>query len=165
MRHADRPTITEELYVEAPPERIWPLVSDPAFVAAQSPELQSVEWEAGEDDGPAVGRRFVGTNSNKHFGQWQTTSTVIECDEPRTFAWAVGDLDEPNTAWRFTLTASGGGTVVQQWGQLGFGDSGLHVAIKSMPEKEERIVERRLSEFRTAMQANLEAVKQAAEGA
>ncbi|MDQ2797663.1 MAG: SRPBCC family protein [Actinomycetota bacterium] len=163
MRHADRPTIEEEIFVAAAPERIWPLVSDIALPVDPSTELQSVEWESGADPEPAVGRRFVGTNRNKHFGEWQTTSTVTECDEPFTFAWAVGDLDEPNTAWRFTLRPEGDGTVVVQWAQLGFGDSGLHVAIKTLPDKEERIVERRLEEFRAGMRANLEAIKQAAE--
>lgn len=165
MRHADRPTVEEELYVGAPVERIWPLVSDIGFIVAAGPELQAVEWEHGDDPTPAVGRRFVGTNSNKYFGQWQTTSTVTECDEPRTFAWAVGDLDEPNTRWRFTLRPDAGGTMVTQWGQLGYGSSGLHVAIRKMPDKEERIVAGRLEEFRVGMRANLEAIKRAAEGA
>lgn len=163
MRHADKPEVSAELYVDAAPQHVWPLVSDIAFLVGPSVELQAVEWESGEDDEPVVGRRFVGTNSNEHFGQWQTVSTVTECDEPRTFAWSVGDLDEPNTSWRFTLRPSGSGTVVTQWGQLGYGDSGLHVAIKRMPDKEERIVARRLDEFRTGMKANLQAIKAAAE--
>ena len=163
MRHEDRPSVEVELHVAAPPERIWPLVSDIAFVVDPSDELQAVEWESGDDPEPAVGRRFVGTNRNRHFGEWQTMSTVTECDEPRTFAWAVGDLDEPNTVWRFTLRPDGDGTVVVHGMQLGYGDSGLHVAIRRMPDKEDRIVERRMQEFRTALVRNLEAVKQAVE--
>ncbi|MGI8678251.1 MAG: SRPBCC family protein [Jatrophihabitans sp.] len=163
MRHVERPTVEEQIVVAAPPERIWPLVSDIAFVVDTSPELQAVEWESGDDPTPVVGRRFFGTNQNKHFGRWQTTSTVTECDEPCTFAWAVGDLDEPNTSWRFTLRPESDGTLVVQWGQLGFGDSGLHIAIKNMPDKEERIVERRLEEFRAGMRSNLEAIKRTVE--
>ncbi|MGH8862743.1 MAG: SRPBCC family protein [Jatrophihabitantaceae bacterium] len=163
MRHADRPTAEEQIDVRASPERIWPLVSDPGFLIATSPELVAVEWLAGCEGAPATGCRFVGTNANKHFGQWQTISTVIECVAPREFAWAVGDVDEPNTTWRFTLSPRADGTRVTQWMRLGSGPSGIGVAIGRMPDKEERIVARRLDEFHAAMRANLEAIKTHAE--
>jgi hypothetical protein len=47
--------------------------------------------------------------------------------------------------------------------RLGTGPSGLTVAIEKMPDKEERIVAGRLVEFRAAMQANLDAIKELAE--
>ncbi len=162
MRHADRPTVTESIEVPAPPERVWPLVSDIALPVGVSAELQSVRWADDDiDSRPRAGRRFVGRNANRYFGEWETVATVVECDEPRTFAWDVGDLGEPNTRWRFTLEPVDGGTRVTQWGQLGFGPSGLHHAIAAMPDKEERIVERRCEEFRVGMRANLEAIRRA----
>jgi hypothetical protein len=161
MRHADKPTVDVELYVEAPPERIWPLVTDLDVLVSLSDELQAAEWE--NEGGARVGRCFVGTNRNKYFGEWQTTSTVIEWDEPRCFAWVVGDLIEPNTTWRFSLRPKGSGTVITQWMRLGIGPSGLTIAIEKMPDKEERIVQGRLGEFRAAMQANLDAIKKLAE--
>lgn len=165
MRHADRPTVEEELFVDAPPERVWPLISDIAFFVEASDELQAVHWSSGEGAVPAVGRCFVGTNSNRYFGEWQTTSTVIECDEPRVFAWAVGDVDEPNTTWRFSLRPEGDGTVVTQWVCLGPGPSGIGIAIARIPDKEEKIVAGRMREFRDAMRANLAAVRAHAEKA
>jgi hypothetical protein len=163
MRHADRPSTEVELYIEARSERLWPLISDIAVVVECSDELQSVAWASGEGDEPAVGRTFVGTSGNKYFGEWQTTSTVTECDPPRTFGWVVGDLDEPNSSWRFTLRPSGTGTVVTQWARLGYGPSGMHLGIKANPDKEERIVANRLEQWRTAMRATLELIKQRAE--
>jgi hypothetical protein len=163
MRHADRPTAEEDLFVAAPPERVWPLIVDIGLVARVSDELVAARWVP--DAGPAVGSCFVGTNHNEFFGEWTTTSTVIECDEPRAFAWAVGDVDEPNTTWRFTLRPQDGGTTVGQWMQLGLGPSGLHLAIKNRPDREERIVERRLNQFRAAMRANLQEIKRLAEAA
>ena len=163
MRHADRPATQVELYVEAPPERIWPLVSDIRIPVEGSDELRTVEWSSDEGDEPKVGRTFVGTSANKYFGEWQTTSTVTECDPPRTFAWVVGDLDEPNSSWRFALRPSGSGTVVTQWARLGYGPSGMHLGIRANPDKEERIVERRLEQRRAAMRATLELIKQRAE--
>jgi hypothetical protein len=163
MRHADRPSIEEQLDIAAGPEQLWPLISDITFPVGPSAELLAAEWVDGEGDAPYVGRRFVGTNANRHFGQWQTTATVIECEPPRVFAWAVGDPAEPNTTWRFVLEPRGAGTRVTQRVQLGRGPSGLTVAIERMPDKEERIVARRLEEFRAAMRANLEAVRDAAQ--
>jgi hypothetical protein len=165
VRHADRPTIEERVDIAAPPTRIWPQVSDIGVSVGVSEELLAVEWTSGDGDAPCVGRTFVGTNANKYFGQWQTTSTVIECDEPRVFAWAVGDVAEPNTTWRYTLEPVDGGTRLSQRVQLGTGPSGLTVAIARMPDKEDRIVARRLEEFRAALRRNLEAIKQRAESA
>lgn len=163
MRRADQPEVSEDLLVAAPAERVWPLVSDIALAVGTSDELQAVRWtEAG--DGARVGRTFVGVNRNRHFGEWETTSTITACDPPREFAWTVGDLAEPNTSWRFTLAPADGGTLVTQWVKLGPGPNGLVVAIERMPDKEERIVERRLAEWREAMRRNLALIRTRAEG-
>lgn len=162
-RHADRPGFEESVHVAASPERVWPFVSDIAFVVEASDELQAVRWTSGAGDAPQVGRTFVGRNRNDYFGEWETTSTITECDAPRVFAWTVGDPDNPNTCWRFTLEPDDSGTRVTQSGQLGYGPSGLHIAIEAMPDKEERIVAGRLGEWRSAMEANLAAFKERAE--
>lgn len=164
MRRADEPEVSEDLLVAAPPERLWPLVSDIALVVGTSDELQAVRWTDPGAPGPACGRTFVGVNRNRHFGEWETVSTITACDPPREFAWTVGDLAEPNTRWRFTLTPVDGGTLVTQWVKLGPGFNGLRVAIERMPDKEERIVEVRLAEWREAMRRNLALVKARAEG-
>ena len=51
-----------------------------------------------------------------------------------------------------------------QVAQIGPGRSGLSFAIDRMPQKEERIVERRLLEHAASMRANLEHIKALAEG-
>ena len=163
MRHADRPTAEEHIDIAAAPERVWPHASDIALSVGVSPELVSVEWASGEGDAPCVGRQFVGTNTNEHFGTWQTTATVVECDEPHVFGWVVGDPVEPNTSWRYTLTPAPAGTRCTQWMQLGTGPSGLAIAVGRMPDKEERIVANRMTQFRDWMRANLETIKQRAE--
>ena len=163
MRLADLPELTESVRVAAPPERIWPYVSDIAFAVGTSAELLAVEWAGGDGPQPFVGRRFVGTNANRYFGHWQTTSTVTECDEPRVFGWAVGDVERPNSRWRFTLEPDESGTTLTQWVRIGPGDSGLTIAVARMPDKEERIVAGRLREFAAAMRAHLDAIKARAE--
>jgi len=162
--YADTPTVAAEIYVEAPPEWVWTLVSDISLMAELSAELQQVEWLSGAT-GPALGHRFRGRNAHPELGKWETVSTIVECDEPRCFAWAVGDPDHPSTTWRFTLHPDGAGTVLEQWAQMGPGRSGLNLAIDAMPEKEQKIVFVRLREMEAGLMGNLAAIKELAERA
>lgn len=158
MRYADLPTTDVEIFVDAPPERVWDLVTDLNVIVAASAELVGVRWTDGAT-GPAVGAKFVGTNYHRAVGEWETTSIVIDLDRPSVFAWAVTDVDEPSSIWRFTLRPDEHGTLVRQWAQMGPGRSFLNRAIDAMPDKEERIIERRLAEFRAGMTANLARIK------
>jgi ligand-binding SRPBCC domain-containing protein len=160
--YADTPAVAAQIYIEAPPERVWALVSDIALMPRLSAELQAVTW-MDEVTGPAVGRRFLGRNANAALGQWETVSTVVECDAPRRFAWAVGDPGYPATTWRFTLRPDGAGTVLEQWTQMGPARSGLNLAIDAMPDKEAKIVFVRLRELEAGMIHNLAAIKDMAE--
>ena len=162
--YADTPTVAAEIYVEAPPERVWRLVSDIFLMPELSAELQRVEWLGGAT-GPALGHRFTGRSANPALGEWETVSTIVACDEPRCFAWAVGDPDHPSTTWRFTLRPDGPGTVLEQWAQMGPGRSGLNLAIDAMPEKERKIVFVRLREMEAGLTGNLAAIKKLAEQA
>src|ERR1700761_4937925 len=102
-RYADNPTVEASTWIDADPARVWSLVSDIALMPTLSNELQSVEWLDGAT-GPRVGARFVGHNQHDAFGQWSSTSHIVACDEPRQFAWAVGDFEKPSASWRFLLT-------------------------------------------------------------
>ena len=160
--YADAPTVAAEIYVEAPPERVWPLVSDIFLMPGLSAELGQVEWLGGAT-GPALGHRFAGRNANPALGEWETVSTIVECDEPRCFAWAVGDPDHPGATWRFTLRPDGTGTVLEQRAQMGPGRSGLNLAIDAMPDKEQKIVFVRLRDIEASLKGNLAAIKELAE--
>ncbi len=158
-RYADTPTVEVETHVDAPPERVWPLVSDVTRMPSMSPELQSVEWQGGAT-GPAVGAWFVGHSKHPAIGEWSAPSEVIEYEEPRVFAWAVGGGADPAAIWRFTLEPDGDGTRLREWMQLGPARSGLSHAIESMPDKEQKIVYGRLKEFEANMTATLAAIKE-----
>ena len=165
--YADCPAVTAQTYIEAPPDRVWPLVSDIFLMPGLSAELQEVSWLDGAT-GPALGRRFSGRNANQYHGTWETVSTVIECDEPRRFAWAVGDPGQPMATWRFTLRPGGAGpdvtgTVLEQWARMGPARSGVSLAIDAMPDKEQQIVFVRLREWEAALKHNLAAIKEMAE--
>ncbi|OIJ64346.1 SRPBCC family protein [Streptomyces mangrovisoli] len=160
--YADCPTVSAHTYIEAPPERVWALVSDIRLMPRLSSELREVEWLDGAT-AAECGTRFVGRNAHPAYGSWETTSTVMECEAPRRFCWAVGDPGHPAGRWRFTLTPEGSGTVLEQWAQMGPGPSGLTYAIEAMPDKEQKIVFVRLREFEAGMLANLAAIKTLAE--
>ncbi len=161
--YADNPTVAAQAYIEAPPERVWALVSDIYLMARLSAELQEVAWLDGVTH-PAVGHRFAGRNANQALGSWETISTVVECDEPRRFAWAVGEPDRPWSTWRFTLRPEGTGTALEQWARMGPARSGLNLAIDAMPDKEQKIVFVRLREWETGLKRNLASIKEMAEG-
>jgi uncharacterized protein YndB with AHSA1/START domain len=155
VRYADGPTVTVDVRIAAPPEVVWELVSDIDLPARFSTELQSATWI---DD-----TTFTGRNRHEAAGEWETTCTVVERVEGVTFAYAVGDPGNPSASWRFTLEPDGPGTRLTQWMRMGPAPSGLTPAIEAMPDKEERIVARRLDEHRFNMLATLAGIKDLAE--
>jgi uncharacterized membrane protein len=162
-RYADKPTAEVRTWIDAPPRRVWELVSDIQLMPTMSQELQSVEWLDGAT-APAVGARFVGRNRHEALGEWATTSEVIECEPERVLAWAVEDAANPTAVWRFQLAPENGGTELSQWVQMGPGRSGLSFAIDRMPDKEQQIVFVRMREFEKNMRFTLEQIKKLAEG-
>lgn len=161
-RYADKPTVQVQTWIDAPPHRVWQVVSDIELMPTMSQELQSVEWLDGAT-GPSVGARFVGHNKHEALGEWSTTSQVIEYEPERILAWAVGDAQNPSAIWRFRLQSKAGGTELSQWTQMGPGRSGLSFAIDRMPEKEPQIVFVRMREFEKNMTATVEHIKTLAE--
>lgn len=161
-RYADKPTVEASTWIDAAPARVWSLVSDIKLMPTLSNELQAVEWAEGADT-PRVGARFIGHNEHDAFGRWTTTSQIVVCDEPREFAWAVGEPANPAAMWRFRLTPRDGGTALSYWMQMGPGRSGLSLAIDSMPDKEQKIVFVRMREFEAAIGKTLAAIKRLAE--
>jgi uncharacterized protein YndB with AHSA1/START domain len=163
-RYADQPTVEVRTRIEAPPRRVWDLVSDIRLMPDLSAELQSVAWLDDVTE-PRVGARFVGRSRHESLGEWETTSYVVECEPFRAFAWAVADPGHPSAVWRFGLEGAGGGTELTQWMRMGPGRSGLSFAIDRMPEKEQKIVFVRLREFERSMTDTVEAIRKLAESA
>ena len=165
MRYADGPTVEVEVDVGATADRVWSLVVDIDLPARFSTEFEGATWLIGAEGGAALGATFEGRNRHPARGGWQTTSTVVDFEPLRLFGWAVGDPDRPSAHWRFELDPGGDGatTRLRQWARMGPGPSGLTPAIQAMPDKEERIVARRLEEWRANMQATVEGIKALAE--
>ena len=157
MRYRDAPIVQETAVIAAEPQRVWALVTDVTLPARFSPELAAVEWIQG--DSVAVGNRFRGRNSHAALGEWSTESVVVEVEDGRRWVWDVmGPDGERMASWGFEVEPMRDGTLVRQWGRMGPGRSGLTFAIDQMPEKEGRIIDRRLAEWREGLQANLRGI-------
>jgi hypothetical protein len=156
MKYADGPSVEVEARVDAPPAVVWSLVSDIATPCRFSEELQDTRW--------IDATHFAGRNHHDAVGEWETTCTVVANEPERVFAWVVGEPDNASAQWRFSLEAvDGGATLLRQWMQMGPAPSGLTPAILAMPDKEERIIARRLEEHRKNMQATVDGIKGLAE--
>ena len=160
MKYADGPTTEVHVLIDAPVERVWELVTDIDLPARFSTELLGATWL---DDPHRVGARFVGRNRHAASGEWETTSFVDRFEPMRAFGWRVTDPDHPSASWWFELEEEPGGVRLRQGTRMGPAPSGLTPAITAMPEKEERIVARRLEEHGRNMQATVEGIKLLAE--
>ena len=166
MKYADCPTASVSIDVAAPPAVVWALVSDIGLSSRFSTEVSRTEWLDGVD-GPALGARFVGHSAHDAIGEWSTTCIVTAFEPEHVFEWSViGRDDDVSSIWRYTITDRGDGRVdLEFWFQMGPGRGGLNDAIERMPDKEERIVARRMKEHRLNMERVVAGVKELAESA
>lgn len=164
MKYSDCPTVTVSIDVDASAAKVWGLVSDIGLSARFSTELSGAEWIDGAD-GAALDARFVGTSAHEATGEWSTTCIVTGYEHEQLFEWSViGRDDDVSSIWRYTIVDHGDGSVrLDFWFQMGPGRGGLNSAIERMPDKEERIVARRLGEHRSNMERVVSGVKQLAE--
>ena len=160
MRYDEGPTAEATVIIDAPIARVWQLVTDINLPAQFSDEFRGATWI---DDGPAMGARFVGRNWHKAMGEWETVSIVNRYEPMRAFGWCVTDAENPSSSWWFELERTSDGVLLRQGTRMGPAPSGLSIAIAAMPEKEERIIARRLDEFEVNMKATLDGIKRLAE--
>jgi uncharacterized protein YndB with AHSA1/START domain len=160
VKYADGPSVEKDVLIDAPLEAVWSLVTDISLPAQFSSEFTGATWI---DEGPAPGARFVGRNTHPAIGEWETTSFLTRYEPPFVFGWNVTDAEHPSASWWFELAQETDGVRLRQGCRIGPAPSGLTPAIEAMPDKEERIIARRLSEHEANILATLEGIKQIAE--
>ncbi len=158
----DEPGTWVEIDIAAPSVRIWPVVIDIDLPARFSDEFLGASWTG---EGPALGACFVGRSRHPAIGEWEAESFVEVYEEGRRFGWATVDLSNPGSRWRFDLEPIGDRTRLRFSMSMGPGPSGISMAIAAMPDKEPRILQRRLSEHHANMVRTVEGIKATVEGA
>jgi uncharacterized protein YndB with AHSA1/START domain len=103
------------VHIQAPPERVWALVSDITNTGKFSPETFEAEWLDGAT-GPAVGTRFRGhVRRNGRGPVYWTQCKITVCEPGREFVFAVGGPGgKPVNTWGYRFEPSGDGTDVTE---------------------------------------------------
>jgi len=148
VRLSDEPGTWVETTIEAPADQVWRLVTDIDLPARFSDEFLGASWVG---SGVELGASFVGRNRHPAIGEWEVVSFVDVFEAGRSFGWATIDRANPGSRWRFDLVPEGSGTLLRYSMSIGPGPSGISIAIGSMPEKEPRILQRRLREHHANM--------------
>jgi uncharacterized protein YndB with AHSA1/START domain len=96
------------ILVQAPPERVWDLVTDVTRMGEWSPETVAAEWLDGAT-AAAAGARFKGRNKRR--GSWSTKCTVTESERGQAFSFEVG---RGETRWSYRFSPDDGGCRVTE---------------------------------------------------
>ena len=98
------------IHIDAPPARVYELVSDVTRMGEWSPETVACEWLDGAT-GAVSGARFKGTNKAGR-ATWSTVCTVDVADPGRELTFTVHAGGSPSSRWSYRLTPAGNGTDV-----------------------------------------------------
>jgi len=133
--------IVESVSIDADPERVWQLLTDPEYLPQWWDSLVSVAGEVKE-----------GSMLVLDFGEHGRTNAVVETlDRPHAFAWRwASDYEQPveagtSTLVEFRLEAEGAGTFVQVT------ESGF-AALDGGDEKKQELFEDRSGGWPTVME-------------
>lgn len=160
-RLADGPGTVVETDIKAPVDRVWALVTDIDLPARFSTEFLGASWTGGAT-GPAPGATFEGRNRHQAIGEWTVPCFVDVYEERRAFGWCTSDPANPGARWRFELEPIAGAVRLRFRVLLGPGPSGISRAIEAMPDKEPRILARRVDEHRANMTTVIEGIRELA---
>ena len=143
----------ETIQINAPPEKVYELVSDVTRMGDWSPECYRCEWQEGAT-GPAVGAKFKGWNK-QGFIRWSTTPEVIAVEPGREFAFSTKFGEREGTRWRYRFEPSDGGTTLTESWEIMHEPSLMAFANRLL---------RRDRALAKGVQATLQRIKAAAEG-
>lgn len=100
-----KPLLEQTIDIDAPPAKVWSLVSDPVVIARFSPQVIRTFVRGGQ---VRQGSRMLNIN-HKGLLVWPTRAKVIDFDPERRFAFRVKDN---MSIWSFTLEPTAHGTKV-----------------------------------------------------
>ena len=102
------------VHIDAPPEKVWDVISDVRNTPRFSPEVFESEWVDGAT-GPALGAKFRGHVKRNEIGPvYWTTCRVTACEPGREFGFEVLVGDRAVNNWLYRLAPAGDGTYVTE---------------------------------------------------
>ena len=105
-----------QVYIAAPPEEVFRLISDVTRMGEWSPECRRCDW-IGESVGPVAGARFRGRN-RRGWLRWGMQCRVTEVEPGRAFAFETVPFapfrGKAQTRWRYEMEPEGNGTVLKE---------------------------------------------------
>ena len=106
------------LHIDAPPDKVWDLVSDVTRIGEFSPETFEAKWTRGST-GPEVGASFKGHVKRNGVGPtYWSPCQVTKCVPNEVFEFAVGTDDITFNTWGYLLQPEYGGTRVTEYFRL-----------------------------------------------
>ena len=163
-RLADGPGTVVEADITGSAAAVWEQVVDIDLPARFSDEFLGADW-VNEAKGPSFGASFVGRNTHSAIGKWEVPCFVNVYEEGRAFGWCTSDPDNPGAKWLFELESIAGAVRLRFSVVLGPGPSGITAAVERQPDKEHRIIYRRMAEHFANMQRVVDGIKQSVEEA
>ncbi len=106
------------VWIDAPVDAVWDLVSDVTRIGEFSPETFEAKWTKGAK-GPAVGAHFAGHVKRNGVGPtYWSPCRVTVCEPGEVFEFAVGTDTVAVNNWGYRLSARDGGTEVTEYFRL-----------------------------------------------
>ena len=106
------------VWMAAPPEKVWALVSDVTRIGEFSPETFEAEWTRGST-GPEEGAYFKGHVRRNGVGPtYWSPCRVTRCVPHEVFEFSVGTDGVTVNNWGYLLAAENGGTRVTEYFRL-----------------------------------------------
>ena len=148
--------IAESIDIDAPPERLYDMVSDLSRMGEWSPENQGGKWLGGASRA-APGAKFKGRNRNG-WRRWSTKATILTAAPGKEVAWETKAFGLKVAYWRYRFEPNDtGGTTVTE------STEDLRGSIMDVVGPLATGVRDRSDANRQHMQATLEQLKAAAE--
>jgi uncharacterized protein YndB with AHSA1/START domain len=102
------------VHMNAPPDKVWDLVSDVTRIGSYSPETFEAEWTGGAT-GPAVGATFRGHVKRNGKGPVYWTNCVVStCVPGSEFAFEVLTGGKALNTWTYRIESADGGSDVTE---------------------------------------------------
>ncbi|MBB3049778.1 hypothetical protein FHS23_000773 [Prauserella isguenensis] len=101
------PDASGSIHIDASPEQVYSLISDPGVMAELAGEYEGFRWLDGAAE-VAPGVRFRGRNRHG-FIRWSTTATVTDAAEGEKFAFDVGVGPIRVSRWQYDIEPDGDG--------------------------------------------------------